>query len=132
MSATLIPLRSVLLNPFFGFLVEFGAVLLELVGNGRLNRVIGVGLDQEGLDEAQDGNDFVRWFPLVRTQKSEAHRPGIIIADIGVVDLGPETNHGGLERILVGEVDFKLEVSTLQRLVRKCMGDGQSADQRTA
>jgi hypothetical protein len=33
-----------------------------------------------------------------------------------MVDLGLEADNGGLERILVGEVDLELEVSTLQRI----------------
>jgi hypothetical protein len=109
-------LLSVTLDPVLYVLLKLLAVFAVLVGNGRLYRIVGVRLDQKRLNKAQDGDNLVRWLPLIGTKQAQTHGTLVIVTDIGVVDLGPEADNRRLEGILVGEVDFELEVSALRNI----------------
>lgn len=61
-------LFCITLHPVLRSLVESLAVLPILIRDGRLDGVIGIGLDQKGLNEAQDSDDLIRWLPLIWAQ----------------------------------------------------------------
>jgi hypothetical protein len=109
-------LLSVTLDPVLYVLLKLFAVLAVLVGDGRLDRIVGVRLNQKRLNKAQDRNNLVRRLPLVGTEQTQTHGSLVIVTDIRVVDLGPEADNRRLEGILVGEVDFELEVSALRNI----------------
>ena len=102
------------LDPILSILFELLAVLPVLVGDRRLDGVIWVWFDEECLDEAEDRDNLVRRLPFFRTKQTQAHGALVVVADIGVVDLGAEGHDRGLERILVGECDLELEVPALR------------------
>ena len=104
------------LDPVLRILLELLAVLSVLVGNRWLDSVIRVWLDEERLNEAKDRDNLVRRLPLVGTQQTQAHGALVVVADIGVVDLGAERHDWRLEGILVGECDIELEVSALRNI----------------
>lgn len=109
------PLLSVSLHPVLCVLVEPGAVLAVLVGDGGLNGIVWVRLDQERLDEAQDRDDLVWRLPLVRAEQTQAHGALVVVAHVGVVDLGAEADDRRLEGVFGWECDFELEVAALLR-----------------
>lgn len=104
------------LDPVLRILLELLAVLSVLVGNRWLDSVIRVWLDEERLNEAKDRDNLVRRLPLVGTQQTQAHGALVVVADIGMVDLGAERHDWRLEGILVGECDIELEVSALRNI----------------
>jgi len=108
-------LLGVPLHPVLHVLLKLLAVLLVLVRDGGLDGVVRVRLDQERLDEPQHGNHLVRRFPLVGPEQAQAHGPLVVVADIGVVDLGLEADDGRLEGVFVGEINLELEVAALIR-----------------
>lgn len=102
------------LDPILSILFELLAILPVLVGDRRLDGVIWVWFDEECLNEAEDRDNLVRRLPFFRTKQTQAHGALVVVADIGVVDLGAEGHDRGLERILVGECDLELEVPALR------------------
>jgi hypothetical protein len=104
---------GVALDPVLHVLLKLLAVLPVLVGDGRLDGIVRVGLDQERLDKAEHRDDLVRRLPLVGTQQTQAHRPLVIVANVGVVDLCSERHDGWLEGIFGGEGNLELEVAAL-------------------
>ena len=104
------------LNPVLRILLELLTVLPVFVGNRWFNSVVRVRFDEERLDEAKDRNNLVRRLPLIRAQQTQTHGALVVIADIGVVDLGAEGNDRRLERVLVGECDLELEMPTLSSI----------------
>jgi hypothetical protein len=112
-------LLCVTLDPVFCRLLESTTVLAILVGNGWFNSVVGVGLDQECLDQAKHRDDFIWWLPLLWAKKSQAHGTLVVVAHIGVVYLGSEANDWWLEWVFDRECDFEFEVSALATCQRR-------------
>lgn len=106
-------LLCVALHPLFGRLLKLLAILLVFVSDGRLDGIVRVRFDHERLDQTEHGDDLVRRLPLVGTQQTQAHGAFVVVADIRMVDLGPEADDGGFERVLIGEGDLELEMSAL-------------------
>ena len=106
-------LLRISLHPILGILVKCRPILFELVGNGGLNGVVRVGLDQECLYETQDGDDLVRGLPFLGTQQAQAHRALVIVAYVWVVNLRLKADDRRLEGIFGGESDLELEVASL-------------------
>lgn len=104
----------VALDPVLRILFKLLAILPILVGNRWFDGVIWVWLDEECLNEAEDRDNLVRWFPFVGTKQTQAHGALVVVAHIGVVDLGAEGHDRGFEGILVGECDLELEVTALR------------------
>jgi hypothetical protein len=70
--------------------------------------------DQERLDQAQHRHNLVWWLPLVGAEQAQAHGALVIVAHVGMVDLGSEADDRGLEWVFVGKDDFELEVTALR------------------
>jgi hypothetical protein len=106
-------LLRITLDPVLCILLKLLTILAILVGNGWLNGIIWVWLDQKRLDEAQDGDDLVWRLPFVRAKQPETHGTLVIVADVGVVDLSTEADNGWLEGVFVWKGDFQLEMTAL-------------------
>jgi hypothetical protein len=117
-NVTLCPLGllRITLDPVFCVLLKLLAVLAILVGDGGLDSVVRVWLDQERLDEAQHGHNLVWRLPFVGTEQAQTHGTLVVVAHVGVVDLGPEADDRGLERIFVREGNLELEVTALRNV----------------
>ena len=106
-------LLRVSLHPILSRLLKLLTIVLVLIRDGRLNGIVGIGFDQESLNEAEDCDDLVWRLPLIRAQHAQTHGALVIVADIGMVDFGFEGDDGWLEGILVGECDLEQEVAAL-------------------
>jgi hypothetical protein len=115
-NATLCPpaLLRITLDPVLRVLLKLLAVLPVLVGDGGLDSIVWVRLDQERLDQAQHRHNLVWWLPLVGAEQAQAHGALVIVAHVGMVDLGSEADDRGLEWVFVGKDDFELEVTALR------------------
>jgi hypothetical protein len=111
------PSLCVALDPVLCALLKSCTVLAVLVGDGRLDRIVRVGLDKQRLNEAQDGDDLVRRLPLVGAEQTETHGALVVVAHVGVVDLCAEAHDRWLEGVFGGKVDLELEEAALRTLV---------------
>jgi hypothetical protein len=108
------PSLGVALDPVLYILLKLLAVLPVLVGNGRLDGIVRVGLNEQRLDEAEDRHHLVWRLPLVGAQQTQAHGPLVVVADVGVVDFGSEADDGWLEGVFGREGNLELEVAALR------------------
>ena len=109
-------LLRISLHPVLRVLIKACAILAVLVGDGGLDGIVWVGLDEERLDEAQDRDDLVWRLPFVWAKQTETHGPFVVVAHVGVVNLGAEADDWRLEGVFGREGDFELEVAALQAL----------------
>jgi hypothetical protein len=94
---------GVSLHPILGCLLELLLVVLELVGNARFNSIIRIRLNQEIACQIENSGDLVRRLPCIAAENAQTHRTLVIIADIGMIDLGLEAESRRLEWVLVGK-----------------------------
>ena len=95
-------LAGISLDPLLRRLLKLLAVVLVLIGQRSLNSVIRVRFDQDVADHVQDGANLVWWLPLIAAQHAKTHRSLVVIADVGVVDLGLEVDDGRFEWVFGG------------------------------
>ena len=108
--------HGVLAGPLAGSGLVLGAVTLVDVSNLGHQRIIWVGVSQQGADGEEDLGDGECGRPLVL---KDIQADGAVRVDIGVVDSSCEVNLGRLEGVIGGEVDVQ-EVHTtgVGRVVR--------------
>jgi hypothetical protein len=106
-------LFRITLDPVLCILLKFLAVFAVFVGDGGLDRIVHVWLNQKRLDQAQNSNYLIRRLPRLRTKQPEAHGALVIVGHVRVVDLCPKADDRRFKRIFVGEVDLELEVAAL-------------------
>lgn len=107
-------LHGVFPGPLLG---ELGVpVPVGLVDPGDLGdqRVVRIGVAEEGTDGKEDFTDGEGWGPL---GSQDVQADGTVGVDVGVVDLCCEGNLGWLERVVCGEVYGEEEHATLKRAV---------------
>lgn len=110
----LLLLAGMLLRPIPRRLLELLAVALVLIRYGRLDSIVGIGLDQEVPGHVYDSHELVRGLPLVAAEHAQAHGAFVIVAYVGVVDLGLEAQDGRFERVVSREREEELEVAALE------------------
>lgn len=99
-------LLGITLDPVLCILLKLFAVFAVFVGDGGLDRIVHVWLNQKRLNQAQNSNYLIRGFPAFRTKQPEAHGALVIVGHIRVVDLGPKADDRWLERVFVRKVYF--------------------------
>ena len=103
-------LHSVFTSPFAGVFFELllvGLVEASDIGN---ERIVGVGVGQQGADGEEDLGDGEGGGPGGLLEDVEADTT--ILVDVGVVDLGDELDAGRGEGVLGGELDLQEEEAT--------------------
>ena len=98
-------LLAVLCDEFLCILLKNLRVVLVLVGNSTFDGIIRLGRSEDLTDEHQNVANLVRGLPLVGAEHAQAHGALVIVADVGVVDLGLEGDGGRLEGVFFGERD---------------------------
>lgn len=92
-----------------GLLVELLAVPLILLGDPRLQRVVGHRLHQQAADGLEHAQQLAGGLPVLGLEGAEADAALRVVGDVGVVDARGEGDDGGLEGVFDGEVDDEAE-----------------------
>lgn len=93
---------GILSSPLSSSVLISGSIILVEVCNLRHERVIGVGVGEQGADGQQDlGNSQSRGPLVFENVETDA----AVRVDVGVVDLGGEADLWGLEGVVCREVD---------------------------
>jgi hypothetical protein len=98
--------HGVLAGPLTGGGLVLRAVALVNVSDVGHERVVGVGISQQGADGEQHLGDGECGGPLIL---KDVQANATIAVDIGVVNFGDELNLWGLEGVVSGEVDVQEE-----------------------
>lgn len=79
-----------------------GPVVAVFVGDALLQRVIGLGLDEQVPDGLEYGDDFRAGLPVLGLEDAEADVAEGVVCDVWVVEAGDEFDDGGLEGVVGG------------------------------
>ena len=94
-----------------GLLGKDGVLGLVLLGDRGLERVVWVGLDEQGAHGLEDARQLGGGLPLVGLEQAEADVAGSVVGDIRVVDAGDEGDLGRGEGVLLGQLDLEAELA---------------------
>jgi len=108
--------HSVLASPFSGGSLILRAIGLVDVSDLRYERIVRVGVSQQGADWEQNlGDGQGRWPLVLQDIKANA----TIWVNVGMVDPGSEVALGWLEGVVSWEVDVQEEhTSSIRRIIR--------------
>lgn len=84
-------------------LVPGGPVVAVLVGDSLLERVVGLGLDEQVAQGVEDGGDLGRGLPVLGLEDAQADVAEGVVGHVGVVDARGEAHGRRLEGVLDGE-----------------------------
>ena len=106
--------HSVLSSPLLGGRLVLNSVSLEDLSDLRHERIIGVGVREQGADGEENLGDRESGRPLFL---EDIEADGAVRVDVGVVDSRGEVDLGRLERVIRGEMDVQEEDTTGVRRV---------------
>lgn len=95
--------HGIALDVISDILLPGGGVLSKLVGDAILERVVGLGVLEQGGEGLEDGDNLGRGLPLVGFEDGEADVAERVVCHVGVVDAGEEAHGGGLEGVVGGQ-----------------------------
>jgi hypothetical protein len=84
-----------------------------LIGDARLDCIVGLRLDQNSANKIQNLPDAVWRLPLITAKDAETHGAFVVVGDIRVVDFGPEGDDGRLEWVFPRKRDLELKLAAL-------------------
>lgn len=89
------------------------SIVLEQLGGGGFECIVGNGLDQQVLCRDQHIQDTAARLPHVSLQYPNAHASLLVEGDVGVPDAGLEVDSGGLEGVFNRKIEEELEFTAL-------------------
>lgn len=106
-----------------------GPVVAILVGDALLERVVGLGLDEQVPHGLEHGDDLCAGLPVLGLEDAEADVAEGVVCDVWVVEAGDEFDDGGLEGVVSGEGEEDAEAAWEEgRLGGRLEGDVPGVD----
>lgn len=91
-----------------------GPIVAVLVGDALLERVVGLGLDEQVADGLEDGDDLCAGLPVLGLEDAEADVAEGVVCDVWVVEAGDELDDGRLEGVVGGEDEEDAEAAWVE------------------
>lgn len=112
-----------------GLLLPRGPVVAVLVCDALLERVVGLGLDEQVAHGLEDGDDLGTGLPVLGLEDAETDVAQGVVCDVGVVEAGDELDDGRLEGVVGGEGEDDAEAAWVEgRAGRGLEGDVPGVD----
>lgn len=122
-------LKRILSDLSLGLLLPRGPIVAILVGDAFLERVVGLGLDEQVADGLEHGDDFGAGLPVLGLEDAEADVAEGVVCDVWVVEAGDELDDWGLEGVVGGEGEEDAEAAWVEgRLGGRLEGDVPGVD----
>lgn len=107
-------LKRILSDLSLGLLLPRGPVVAVLVGDALLERVVGLGLDEQVAHGLEHGGDLCAGLPVLGLEDAEADVAEGVVCDVWVVEPGDELDDGGLEGVVGGEDEEDAEAAWVE------------------